>query len=101
MLHIIINSNVTSLLIIAGGRIDHAHHDTNGHRALTEVLSLSDAVNMASDLTSAEDTLIVVTADHDHPFTMAGWPMYIKTPILGTVNVSPTSFCITLFTYFK
>ena len=61
-------------LMVEGGRIDHAHHAGNASRALTDAIALSDAVRIATQKTSAEDTLIIVTADHSHTFTVAGYP---------------------------
>jgi len=61
-------------LMVEGGRVDHAHHAGNASRALTDAIALSDAVRIASSKTSAEDTLIIVTADHSHTFTVAGYP---------------------------
>ena len=55
--------------MVIAGRIDHAHHSNNAYKALTETLMLSEAVKVADDLTEQEDTLIIVTADHEHPFT--------------------------------
>src|SRR3546814_2169942 len=54
------------VLLVEGARIDHANHDGNAYRALDETTSLSRAVQAAVDMTSADDTLIVVTADHSH-----------------------------------
>jgi alkaline phosphatase len=61
-------------LMVEGGRIDHAHHAGNAHRALTDTIAFSDAVRVAQDRTSAKDTLILATADHSHVFTIAGYP---------------------------
>ncbi|XP_064099757.1 alkaline phosphatase-like [Macrobrachium nipponense] len=60
------------LLMVEGGRIDHAHHHNNGRRALEEVDALDDAVVAALNATSVKDTLTVVTADHSHVFTLGG-----------------------------
>ena len=49
------------VLLVEGGRIDHAHHKGNAHRALVDTIALSDAVKVADTMTSAEDTLILVT----------------------------------------
>ncbi|MEO8672084.1 MAG: alkaline phosphatase [Tahibacter sp.] len=72
-------------LMVEGGRIDHAHHAGNAYRALTDTIAFADAVQAAMDLTSATDTLIVVTADHSHTMTFAGYPMR-GNPILGLVH---------------
>lgn len=72
-------------LMIEGGRIDHAHHADNAYRALDETIALSDAVRVAQQLTSDKDTLIIVTADHSHTMTIAGYPVR-GNPILGKVR---------------
>lgn len=72
-------------LMVEGGRIDHAHHAGNAYRALTDTIALSDAVRAATRLTAAKDTLILVTADHSHAFTMVGYPAR-GNPILGLVK---------------
>lgn len=61
-------------LMVEGGRIDHAHHAGNASRALTDAIALSDAVSVATRKSSVNDTLIIVTADHSHTFTVAGYP---------------------------
>ncbi len=60
-------------LMVEGGRVDHANHAGNAHRALTDAIELSRAVQKAVNLTG-EDTLIIVTADHSHVLTMSGYP---------------------------
>lgn len=72
------------LLIVESGRIDHAHHAGNAHTALHETIEFSNAVRAAYQATSSEDTLILVTADHSHVFTIAGYPKR-GNPILGKV----------------
>ncbi len=61
-------------LMVEGGRIDHALHAGNAFRALDETDSLSDAVAAALAHTDPDNTLIVVTADHAHTLTFAGYP---------------------------
>lgn len=63
----------THCMLTAGGRIDHGHHDNFAKLALSEAASFDDAVGVALQMTSTEDTLIVVTADHSHVFTIAGY----------------------------
>ncbi|WP_341503299.1 alkaline phosphatase [Gallaecimonas sp. GXIMD4217] len=72
-------------LMVEAGRIDHAHHAGNAYRAMEDTLSLAEAVKVAMDNTSAEDTLIIVTADHGHVMTIAGYPTR-GNPILGLVQ---------------
>ena len=69
-------------LMVEGGRIDHAHHAGNAYRALTDTQQLAAAVQAAVDKTNPEDTLIIVTADHSHVFTIGGYPQR-GNPILG------------------
>jgi len=72
-------------LLVEGGRIDHAHHDGNAHRALADTVEFARAVQVALDLTDAKDTLVIVTADHSHVLTFAGYPVR-GNPILGQVR---------------
>ena len=74
--------NLMIHLLSPGGRIDHAHHENRAYHALTDTLALQDAVEMAINKTNIEDTLIVVTADHSHAFSMAGYPD-LSNDILG------------------
>jgi alkaline phosphatase len=71
-------------LLVEGGRIDHAHHDGRAALALNDGIALANAVQTADALTDDEDTLIVVTADHSHVFTIAGHSTR-GNPILGNV----------------
>lgn len=74
-------------LMVEGGRIDHAHHASNAYRALTDTIALDEAVKTAVGKTSPEETLMVLTADHSHVFTIGGYPER-GNPILGlTQNV--------------
>ncbi len=72
-------------LMVEGGRIDHGHHINNAWRALTETIAMDEAVRVAAEMTSADDTLILVTADHGHPLTIAGYATR-GNPILGLVR---------------
>ncbi len=72
-------------LMVEGGRIDHAHHEGNAFRALTDTVEFARAVAAARDKTNRSDTLIIVTADHSHVFTMCGYPSR-GNPILGKVT---------------
>ena len=62
-------------LMVEGGRIDHAHHDGNAFRALTEAIEFSNAVRTAVSKVNLEETLIIITADHSHTLTMSGYPI--------------------------
>lgn len=83
-------------LMVEGGRIDHALHGTNAKRVMEDTIAFDDAIKAALDKVKLTDpalanTLIVVTADHDHTMTFNG---YVKrgNPILGLstdVNGNP------------
>ncbi len=71
-------------LMIEGGRIDHGHHAGNAKLALTETVEFSNAIRRATEMVG-KDTLIIVTADHSHTLTMAGYP-HRGSPILGIAD---------------
>ncbi len=71
-------------LMVEGGRIDHGHHFANAYRALSDTIEFASAVKKAREKTNRADSLIIVTADHSHVFTMGGYPTR-GNPILGKV----------------
>ena len=71
-------------LMVEAGRIDHAHHGNNAYRALEDTLALDDAVTTAQKLLG-QDSLVIVTADHSHTFTISGYPRR-GNPMLGLVR---------------
>src|SRR5690606_37197895 len=73
------------VLMVEGARIDHANHNGNAFRALDETVAMSEAVRVAAEMTSAEDTLILVTADHSHSLNFVGYPAR-GNPILDKVH---------------
>ncbi|CAB5665175.1 Alkaline phosphatase 3 precursor [Delftia tsuruhatensis] len=77
-------------LMVEGGRIDHALHGTNAKRALEDTLAFDRAIETAMAYMEKKDpglknTLIVVTADHDHNMVFNGYSR-IGNPILGKVQ---------------
>lgn len=85
-------------LMVEGGKIDHALHDTNARNALVETVAFDEAIQTAVDRMRAldpglENTLIVVTADHDHTMVLNGYPKR-GNPVLdivrGYANGEPT-----------
>lgn len=77
-------------LMVEGGKIDHALHDTRARDALAETVAFDDAVQTALERMRAidpglENTLIVVTADHDHTMVMNGYPKR-GNPVLDIVR---------------
>jgi alkaline phosphatase len=65
-------------LMVEGGKIDHALHDSNAKRALLETIAFDDAIEAVINKMRVLDpglknTLIVITADHDHTIVMNGY----------------------------
>lgn len=82
-IEILDNNTKGYLLVVESGRIDHGHHAGSAYNALTDTIAFAQAVQAAVD-TASDDTLILVTADHGHVFTIAGYPKR-GNPILGKV----------------
>ncbi|KAK8728668.1 hypothetical protein OTU49_009083 [Cherax quadricarinatus] len=61
-------------LMVEGALIDKALHNNKPRRALEDLLQMEEAVEAALQEVDLEDTLVVVTADHSHSMTMAGYP---------------------------
>ena len=61
-------------LMVESGRIDHGHHAGRAGYALEETVEFANAIQYAITNTDPDETLILVTADHSHVFTMAGYP---------------------------
>jgi alkaline phosphatase len=76
-------------LVIEAGRIDHGHHDGTAYKALTETQELHETVAWLLTQVDTRETLIVVTADHSHTLTLAGYATR-GNPILGDVVANDT-----------
>jgi alkaline phosphatase len=61
------------VLLVEGGRIDTAHHDTTAQLALDEAVEFQKAVQYVNENTNEEETLIVVTSDHSTVLTVGGF----------------------------
>lgn len=61
-------------LMVESGRIDHGHHAGRAGYALEETVEFARAIQYAIDNTDPDETLILVTADHSHVFTISGYP---------------------------
>ncbi|WP_198266034.1 alkaline phosphatase [sulfur-oxidizing endosymbiont of Gigantopelta aegis] len=83
-INILDNNRKGYFLMVESGRIDHGHHAGNAFRALDDTIAFSNAIKAAMENTDPRDTLIIVTADHSHAFTIAGYPTR-GNPILGNV----------------
>jgi alkaline phosphatase len=68
------------VLVVEGGRIDHAEHENDLARALGEFMAFDQALGKAMEYQASDSTLtIVVTADHDTggpALTAAGYAGY-------------------------
>ncbi|XP_077299837.1 membrane-bound alkaline phosphatase-like [Arctopsyche grandis] len=72
----ILSTNSEGYFLFAeGGRIDHAHHSTYARLAMDETAEFSKAIARAVEMTSRDDTLIVVTSDHAHNMHISGYPV--------------------------
>ncbi|MFZ6816217.1 alkaline phosphatase [Undibacterium sp. Rencai35W] len=65
-------------LMVEGGRIDHALHETTAKKALQDTVAFDNAIKAAIAKAKIADpdlknTLIVVTADHDHTLVLNGY----------------------------
>lgn len=69
-------------LEVEAGRVDHANHDGNAHRTFTDGVAFVEAIQTAIDTTDPEETLIIVTADHEHAIVFNGY-CGRGTPITG------------------
>ncbi|XP_012942912.1 alkaline phosphatase, tissue-nonspecific isozyme [Aplysia californica] len=60
-------------LMVEGARIDWGHHVNSAYTAIHETIAMDEAVERAFLRTSRRDTLILVTADHSHAFSIQGY----------------------------
>ncbi|KAH8278283.1 hypothetical protein KR044_009645 [Drosophila immigrans] len=75
-------------LFVESGRIDMAHHASLAHKALEDTQEFAHTIEMARQMTSEEDTLIVVTSDHSHTMSINGYPVSNNTIyILTSANL--------------
>jgi len=65
------------VLLIEGGRIDHAHHGSNARRALEDASALDSAVRTRLEF-------VLATPEPSHPRTISGYPA-CGNPVLGVV----------------
>lgn len=83
------------VLFVECHNIDTAHHGNLAGYALEELYQLDKAILAAHKMTSLDNTLTIVTADHSHAFTLNGYSAR-GTDILGAFTASflkPSGFC--------
>ncbi|XP_017066483.1 membrane-bound alkaline phosphatase [Drosophila eugracilis] len=85
-------------LFVEGARIDMAHHDSYAKRSLEDTAEFARAVQTARELTSEDDTLIVVTADHAHVMTINGYP-FRDQEITGLAQLADDNLPYTSLSY--
>jgi hypothetical protein len=76
--------------LVEGGRIDLAHHEGTAGVALMETQEFFRATQAVLEVVDLNETLVLVTADHSHTMTIAGYPTP-GNPILGLVTTNDTS----------
>jgi alkaline phosphatase len=79
-------------LMVEGGRIDHALHETTAKKALQDAVAFDNAIKAAiakAKLTDPDlkNTLIVVTADHDHTLVLNGYAKRTGKTAAGNAGV--------------
>ncbi|XP_067050150.1 alkaline phosphatase-like [Acropora muricata] len=79
-------------LLVEAGRIDHGHHDGKAVKALNDAKAMNEAVENAMKLVDKE-TLITVTADHSHVFTIGGYPKR-GNPVFGLIKQVDDQFTL-------
>lgn len=72
-------------LYVEGGRIDHGHHANWAVKAINDGVAMEKAVMKAKEMINKEETLITVTADHSHVFTIGAYPRR-GNPMFSLVN---------------
>ena len=73
------------VLMVEGGKIDHAHHQNHARFALEEFVEFERAIKKAVEMTNSEETLIIVTSDHAHAMIYNGYSKR-GNDILGFAN---------------
>lgn len=64
-------------LMVEGGLIDAGHHASQAKYALDETIEFSKAIETALGKVNLDETLIVVTADHSHTFSVSGYAVSV------------------------
>ena len=93
------NNNQGFFLMVEGGKIDWAAHSNDGATVMTEVQDLDEAVKVAYEFYEQhpDETLIVVTADHETGGLMLGAGRYEMKPELLKAQKMSTDMLSRLF----
>ena len=91
--HVSAKSPDKFFMMIEGGNIDHAAHANDPGGVIKEVLNFQDVIRVAYDfyLAHPEETLIVITADHDTGGMAIGHPDhygYVDLALVDTQRIS-------------
>lgn len=91
--HVSAKSPDKFFMMIEGGNIDHAAHANDPGGVIKEVLNFQDVIRVAYDfyLAHPEETLIVITADHDTGGMAIGHPDhygYVDLALVDTRRIS-------------
>lgn len=91
--HVSAKSPNKFFMMIEGGNIDHAAHANDPGGVIKEVLNFQDVIRVAYDfyLAHPEETLIVITADHDTGGMAIGHPDhygYVDLALVDTQRIS-------------
>lgn len=91
--HVSAKSPDKFFMMIEGGNIDHAAHANDPGGVIKEVLNFQDVIRIAYDfyLAHPEETLIVITADHDTGGMAIGHPDhygYLDLALVDTQRIS-------------
>ncbi len=84
-------------LMVEGGRIDHAGHERNLTKIVSDTLAFDEAVKVALDFASTNnDTLVITTADHEcgglvlQPENLSEYEGGLVDPIFASGTVKTT-----------
>ena len=91
--HVSAKSPDRFFIMVEGGNIDHAAHANDPGGVIKEVLNFQDAIRVAYDfyLAHPEETLIVITADHDTGGMAIGHPDHYGHADLALVDTQRIS----------
>ena len=93
--HLERNGRDRFFMMVEGGNIDHAGHANDGGTIIKEVLNFQEALKLAYDfyLAHPDETLIVVTADHETGSLCLGTGSYdLNLRALASQKVSEVQF---------